>query len=145
MTTKICTTCKIEKDYIHFHKHSGCVGGYNTVCKECRKPLSKKQYKEKTTEYKLFYAARHRARKRNLEFSLGLEDIVIPDICPVLQIPLKHNTDYAPSLDRFDSSLGYTKENVRVISFRANMIKSNATLDEMQKVLNYLKKGNCDL
>ena len=37
----------------------------------------------------------------------------------------------APSIDRIDNSKGYTKENIMVVSNRANMIKNNATIDEL--------------
>lgn len=45
--------------------------------------------------------------------------------------------DRKPSLDRVVPSLGYVKGNVRVISFRANRIKSDATADELRAVLSY--------
>ena len=39
--------------------------------------------------------------------------------------------DNSPSLDRIDSSKGYTPDNVWVISRRANIIKHDATLEEL--------------
>jgi hypothetical protein len=39
-----------------------------------------------------------------------------------------------PSLDRMDPNLGYTDDNVRVISMRANQIKSNATPEELLRI-----------
>ena len=42
--------------------------------------------------------------------------------------------DDSPSLDRIVSSLGYVKGNIRVISYKANRVKSNATLEELRKV-----------
>lgn len=46
----------------------------------------------------------------------------------------------SPSLDRIDSSKGYVKGNVRVISARANMLKNNATVEELTLVLKDLKR-----
>jgi len=43
------------------------------------------------------------------------------------------------SLDRIVPSKGYTKENVRVISYKANTIKSNANLDDLRRVVAYLE------
>jgi hypothetical protein len=43
------------------------------------------------------------------------------------------------SLDRIDSDKGYVKGNVQVISYRANMLKSNASIEELEKVLNWMK------
>jgi hypothetical protein len=62
---------------------------------------------------------------------------VIPTHCPYLRISL---TTTAPrgsprtniaSLDRIDSSQGYTKGNVEVISHLANTMKSNATREQL--------------
>ena len=74
------------------------------------------------------------------------EDIPeIPKYCPVLGIEIKSNTtnaplDSSPSLDRIDSSKGYIKGNVRIISNRANRIKSDATIEELRKVLEDYEK-----
>lgn len=88
----------------------------------------------------MYHTAKHRAKKKGLEFSIDLEDIVIPDICPVLGIPLdRRDMQHSPSLDRFDSSKGYTKDNICVISFRANSIKQDATFDEIMAVMEYMR------
>lgn len=70
-----------------------------------------------------------------------LEDICIPKYCPLLGIELQDNTGTgkgnnptSPSLDRLNSSKGYTSDNVWVISNRANEIKSNATLEELEAI-----------
>lgn len=85
----------------------------------------------------LLNAARSRARRNNLEFDLELSDIFIPLECPVLKIILTRNDmkmcdPNAPSLDRFDTTKGYTKDNVWVISNRANRMKNNASLEELK-------------
>jgi hypothetical protein len=86
-------------------------------------------------ERKLFDAAKARAKLKGREFNLELSDIVIPEKCPVLGIALVYNSDYAPSIDRIDSAKGYIKGNVRVISKRANVLKNNATVEELKAVL----------
>ena len=79
-------------------------------------------------------SAKSRATEKGREFNIELSDIVIPDFCPVLGVPMDR-----PSLDRIDSSKGYVKGNVRVISHRANMLKNNATIEELELVLKDLK------
>lgn len=88
-------------------------------------------------------SAKTRAKKKNVEFNLEKEDIVIPPVCPLLglemsveEMGLRSNS---PSLDRKDPSKGYTKDNVWVISFRANLLKNNASVEELQMLVSNLK------
>lgn len=101
-------------------------------------------YKKNPTIY-LLNACRDRCRKKGLVCNLTKEDIAIPTHCPVLGIPLFHGNraflDNSPSLDRMIPELGYVRGNVNVISFRANRIKHNATLDEVERVADYMRLG----
>lgn len=89
--------------------------------------------------------ARRRAKDFGLLFSLKEEDVVIPSLCPVLGIKLMRGdaADCAPSLDRINNELGYVPGNVVVVSFRANRIKGNATIDELQKVVKFYEQHFC--
>jgi hypothetical protein len=100
----------------------------------------------KTThaKQKLVSGAVNRAKKNGLYSDLAVADLVWPDVCPVLGIPLTYNgqsgaKDTRASLDRLKPTIGYTKENVRVISMRANRIKSDATIEELQKIIAYME------
>lgn len=101
-----------------------------------------KLWKSRNREKILFFSAKHRAKARKLEFSISLSDIVIPSICPVLGIEItwRGNPRNSPSLDRLDSTKGYTPENVRVISWRANRLKCDASIEEMERILKYMKE-----
>jgi hypothetical protein len=46
---------------------------------------------------------------------------------------------WSASVDRFDNSKGYTRENVRVISNRANLLKKDADAGELRAVLTYME------
>lgn len=88
-----------------------------------------------------------RALRTGVAFNIDRSDIVIPEHCPVLGIRLDPAIgkgsgfhDNSPSLDRIKPELGYTKGNVRVISARANLLKSNATVEELEKVLEDLRR-----
>ena len=78
-----------------------------------------------------------RAKKKGLAFEISVEDIVIPELCPILGISLKENS---ASLDRVDNSKGYIKNNVRVVSSRANTLKRDASLEELEKIVEYMRR-----
>lgn len=92
---------------------------------------------------KMFLAAKARAKAKSLPFNISLDDIQIPETCPILGMPLISHEDKcdfdSPSLDRITPHLGYVKGNIQIISHKANTIKSNATLDELKAVTNYLQ------
>ena len=74
------------------------------------------------------------------------EDVVIPEFCPVftdvrLEFGGSKNSDPqidSPSLDRFDPSLGYTPDNCKIISAKANRLKNNATIEELLAVVKWM-------
>jgi hypothetical protein len=84
------------------------------------------------------------AKSRNIPFDLtplDLYNISYPLTCPVLGIPLKFNRgsqqDNSYSIDRKDSSKGYSIDNIIVISWRANKLKSDASMDEIKKIFEF--------
>ena len=91
-------------------------------------------------EFDLWAAAKARAMKEGLPFDIDLEDIVIPEVCPVLGIPIEidlgrgRRKGDSPSLDKFVPEKGYTKGNIAVISWRANWLKNNGTTEEWLKI-----------
>lgn len=97
----------------------------------------------KKNETRLLNYARRNAKRRGEECGLELKDIVIPEFCPVLGIKLEPGShthqDCSPSVDRIDSTKGYTKDNVWIISARANRIKNNATIEELGMLYEALK------
>lgn len=83
--------------------------------------------------------AKSRAKKLGLQFNLTLDDIVIPEKCPCLGTTLNTKRGCGPgpdsqSLDRLDPKKGYVRGNVWVISQRANVIKNDASPDELISV-----------
>ena len=89
---------------------------------------------------RMFYRVKSRAKKAGIAFDLEVSDIVIPAVCPVLGIVLtphegKGYHPSSPSLDRIKPRLGYIKGNVRVISNRANLLKNDASAEELRRVL----------
>lgn len=105
---------------------------------------SKKQsWAKKNPKKRMMAQVKSRCKRRNIFFDLVPEDVEIPTHCPVLGIPLdKRDADHHPSLDRFDNTKGYTKDNVNVISFRANHLKNDGSMEEISLIYHWMKK-NC--
>ena len=99
-----------------------------------------------SAEYKMYNRAQQRSKKSGLEFTIERSDIQIPKNCPILGIPLVSHKGSAggknnsPSLDRIDSSKGYTKDNIMVVSHLGNMMKSVATSEELIKFAEWVFK-----
>lgn len=93
----------------------------------------------------MFNNARIRARDKELAFTITKADIAIPAVCPVLGVPLELPIGggcpgpYSPSLDRTVPEQGYVPGNIMVISYRANRIRNDATVSELEAVLAYAK------
>ena len=90
----------------------------------------------KTPEYLIWYRAKENSKRHNREFNIEVEDIIIPTHCPYLGVELifdvtYHNSPNYFSIDRIDSSKGYIKGNIQIISHLANTIKSNTTIDQL--------------
>lgn len=103
-------------------------------------------YRLRKPEQCLLASARNRARKKGIPFDITVEDIVIPENCPILGIPLTRNlgnhggTSSSASLDKIIPELGYVKGNVQVISLLANNMKSNATKEQLLLFAEWIKK-----
>jgi transcriptional regulator with XRE-family HTH domain len=98
--------------------------------------------------YRLWFQAKKRAEKKGCPFLISPEDVVIPDVCPVFGTPFtfeslsgkQGGTDTSASIDRLVPELGYVPGNIRIISWRANRLKSNATHEELRTLADWLAK-----
>ena len=142
---KQCRSCGVEKPLSEFYRKGK---GRTARCIECTKEkvrtdehraYQRRYQKENTTvEQAMLNRSKSRAKRKGFEHTIELQDIVIPECCPLLGIPLVKGDskvqENSPTLDRIDSSKGYVKGNVWVISYKANTIKSNATPDELLRI-----------
>ena len=95
----------------------------------------------------LLNASRARAKEKDREHSLTIQDLKdlypVDGKCPIFGFELQWNDagfrETSPSIDRIDSNKGYTKDNVQIISWKANRIKGYATVEELEILLAYLK------
>lgn len=169
--TKKCSNCQEIKSVKEFHKGNGKLGR-RSQCKICckqkyytpealerrnkarRERRKDKSFKKKENSYNkelnkkyprrvLYRTAKARAKRKNINFTITLKDIVIPKKCPLLGIDLVKSSGKAkfnsPSLDRIDNTKGYIPGNVWVISYRANKLKNDASLGELELLVKNLR------
>ena len=127
---------------------------YRTECKKCSlltintekycSPEKRKSLHRKDPRKVMLIQAKQRAIKKGLPFNIDKSDIIIPDICPLLNIPLFVNSGKSgpnsPTIDRIICEKGYVKDNVMVISARANTAKGNLSFEELNLLINNLKR-----
>lgn len=162
---KYCTKCKKNKEDVEFYP-SQLKSNMKGICKLCfvsfpsQSSEGKKKYHnqnpDKVKLWKqrdyiknrityIYGAARKRAIDNGLEFSITIDDIIIPEFCPILGIKIicdagNGRTGNAPSIDRKDNTKGYTKDNIIIVSDRANKIKNDSSEDERAKLFYNVKK-----
>ena len=85
---------------------------------------------------------RNRARWLKIPFNIEPEDIVITTHCPVFGEAFDGSkADWKPTVDKIIPELGYIKGNIAVISMKANRLKNNASLAELEAIVDYLKNN----
>lgn len=145
METRICKICGISKNLEEYYIHSIYK---DTVYRkhEC-KPCCTHKHKTDITKFirKKLRVAKSRSINRNLEFDLTKEWYIknLPEYCPVFNTKLDYGSnipEYMPSIDRINNSKGYTQSNCRIISWKANDIRNQWSLEELTAVVNYLKE-----
>tara|TARA_R100001509_G_C4789457_1_gene189244 strand:- start:65 stop:700 length:636 start_codon:yes stop_codon:yes gene_type:complete len=103
-----------------------------------------------TKEYKLneiYKSAKKRAKERGKIFNIDLEYLEsiggIPDVCPILKIPLKLSgskvTKNSPNLDEIRHGEGYIKGNVRIVSQEFNRKKGDLSIEFLDTLKQYIK------
>lgn len=169
--TKVCRRCKIEKPLLDFDEDKRRRGEIRPGCRVCNAPRDayylahrdaeitrakkslaskgrtavnnyKRERNRVRPELHLLQNAKQRARRYGLPFDLTAKDVVVPEFCPALGIPLRIADGTAspnsPSLDRIDPRQGYVRGNVIVLSHRANTIKSDASSEELRRIADFI-------
>lgn len=117
--------------------------GYGVLCQRRASRRSMAAFKKREPIAHLITQARARAKKRGLPCTITTQDLEVPERCPALGILLNQgDLQSAYSLDRVRPELGYVPGNVRVISFRANSIKQDATPEEIESVAAYARSAS---
>ena len=126
---KTCTQCCEIKDESEFYMEKGRLKAECKTCNNTRNAL----HNRTDPRGRMVATAKWRSKKYGRPFSLSKYDFVIPDVCPLLGIPINpvggKRSDNSPSLDKIDPEKGYTASNVWVISDKANRMKQNMTVE----------------
>lgn len=154
---KYCKRCEQDKPDEEFatRKYKSGKTGLEHECRDCKRLRNRKAMQEKRSqkawktsnrevehqrrlkypEKEMFKRSKKRAEAKGIAFTITVEDIVIPKVCPLLGIPLQQQrggaNDNSPSLDRIDTTRGYVPGNVAVISRLANIMKAHATFEQL--------------
>ena len=153
---KLCRKCNKEVSYTKFRerKDTGWTDINNklryTYCRECEKKRFKEAYKKDPIP-QMLSNSKIRAKAKNLAHNITTEDIkkVWPkdNICPVLKKPFEMGFKFgktksmAPSLDKIIPNKGYIRGNIVVISDIVNRLKSDASIEDLKKILNFYIKN----
>jgi len=136
--------CKCDCGNIISTRGNRLLSGVKTNCgciPNCKHGEAKRG--KQTRKYKMWVTAKRNAKDFGREFSITLDDIIIPEYCPLLGIKLDENathTDHIPSIDRIDNNLGYTKDNIMIVSWRANRMKGKFSLHEFKLIVENLEQ-----
>lgn len=92
-------------------------------------------------------AIKTRAQRKGIPFDIDADYLldIMTTHCPVFGVKFERrasrhdNSPYAPTLDRIVPSVGYVRGNVIVVSKRANQIKSDASVAEIEQVAHFYK------
>lgn len=162
--TKKCSACNSYLPLSLFSKNKASKDGLQYKCKPCdneyqrKKPRNieyEKEYRKRKADdfdfriQNLLNASKARAKQKGRENTLTKEDLYslypLDGRCPVFGFVLEWNSkgfrETSPSIDRIDSNRGYTKDNVQIISWKANRIKGYASVEDLEILLSYLKQG----
>lgn len=146
LTHKRCTRCDQHKPTTEFYAYRS--GKLRTSCKPCHKDMNRRHRADNPTQ-SMFHTKKSKAKADGIEFTLTFQDIVWNVHCPALGIELDYTRNRgdgyrpkpnSPSFDRIDPNKGYVPGNVIIVSNLANTIKSNATVDELERVAAFYRQ-----
>jgi len=160
MNRRRCIGCKTSKpltrDYYRLSKTYRGIVYLSRTCKECKSAADshnsktyQKSHPERFWITKTVSCALRRARNskvpadRNALRQIAMEHIHgSPCLCcgtPMTFFSSGTRNTWA-SLDRVIPSRGYVHGNLQFICYRCNLLKSDATISEMENILKYMKK-----
>ncbi len=144
---KQCSKCKTDKELSEFGSHSRSKDGYRGECKVCGLEASYIYKKTKRGLISVLYQSQKgSSKKRNhtppTYTSKELTDLMLNDkLFHELYdkwVEANYSKDTKPSIDRKDDSLGYTLNNIQIMTWRENMMKYHKSRKPLKSI--YLRR-----
>ena len=141
---KKCSKCKQVKPVSEFYIDKR-VGKPTSACKVCIYS-TQLDYRDKNYFMTSHHNKLSQCRRSGIDYDLDRDylESIWTGVCPVFDIKLTprsdRHVDSTPHLDRIDPTKGYVKGNVAWLSRKANLIKSDATFEDIERVASWLKK-----
>ena len=157
---KKCSKCKQEKELTEFPKTKTNKDGLSYLCFDCNRAVTKfyrekhadryyenqRQKREEEPAFisQLLYNTKTRANKKKLEYNLTFDFVqkLLKDSgykCAITGLEMNLKSDsrkranpFKCSLDRIDSSKGYTEDNVQFVCWAVNQMKAERTKEELK-------------
>jgi len=158
---KTCFCCKKNVPYSLFFKHHLTVDGYHSWCKDCCTEANKKSRAKLNSTIEgrasvFLQNAKKSAQKRQQEFALTVADIVNfwnsqANICAYSGrvMTLEAGNLHTVSIERIDSSIGYTPQNTILVCQAINRMKSDFGFEDFydlcRDVTNFLGDDKLEL
>lgn len=144
---KTCKGCNEHKSSEEFYSNRK---GIHALCKPCyikRNSEYQSRYRAKNRFAIRMRSCRARAKEKGLPFDLTTEYLeeIWTGVCPAFGVSLdikakKDEQDHA-QLDKIIPDLGYVRGNVVWLSQRANRIKDDASVEDLERLLEWLKSA----
>ncbi len=145
---RTCGDCETEKPFAEFERADGSTRAICNSCHAKRQRAQRKVNRADDIEYfsirESLNGARKRAKNGGYDFDITIEDLMpFPTHCEISGVQLTYgqgDKQNGASLDKIVPSKGYTKGNVRIISSKVNLAKSDLTLAQLKKLIKYIEK-----
>lgn len=147
--TRECPNCLQTKIISQFRWRKAYSGDHYGNCISCEDAMWEEinGVQVKTPRVLLWERSKINALESGIEHTISLDDIPLPNTCRYLGIVLEYPdggrlkgsgknkqkrwSANTASLDRIDSAKGYVPGNVQTISWLANKMKSDATVEQL--------------
>lgn len=150
ITEKTCSHCKETKTVDYFKKHISGIDGYQSKCKKCQYEIctdSRKAYVLKNWAKLLFLDA-----KAHSKYDFDIDEQFVSELyekqngkCFWFNVDLKPSNEakypWQPSLDRLNREKGYTRDNVVLACYSANIGRNTSDEATFSLFVEDLKKA----